>query len=288
MNEQLALELNNSPAVSRKQNPALAGQIDRAVRDGELIPLLPGTYGLDRTFETLTRALFLWDPNAVLVQGSAARVSWWPDYSDDRVYAVTTRNTRANVPGIRLTRSLLHPDLIVVREDGRFQHPAASTLDLAREIGAGALDESLRRRATSLAALRWAHSLMPYRLGNQLIERYLKESKDEPWSYLERDAHGRLRRADITGWKSNYRVKLRSETAFLDIAFPGPKLNVELDGWEFHRERTSFIRDRQRDNLLRLAGWTVLRFTIETMSDIVPMVSTILAEIRTPERRRAA
>ena len=36
---------------------------------------------------------------------------------------------------------------------------------------------------------------------------------------------------------------------------------VELDGWRFHGGRERANADRERDQLLLLAGWRVVRFT---------------------------
>lgn len=48
----------------------------------------------------------------------------------------------------------------------------------------------------------------------------------------------------------------------LDIAFPDIKLAIELDGWEWHgKHKGDFTRDRERQNLLCLNGWRILRFT---------------------------
>lgn len=48
----------------------------------------------------------------------------------------------------------------------------------------------------------------------------------------------------------------------LDIAIPASKLAVEVDGWEWHgKHKGDFTRDRERQNLLTLHGWRILRFT---------------------------
>ncbi|MFL6206110.1 MAG: type IV toxin-antitoxin system AbiEi family antitoxin domain-containing protein [Acidimicrobiales bacterium] len=48
--------------------------------------------------------------------------------------------------------------------------------------------------------------------------------------------------------------------AEVDLAYPGLKIAIELDGGD-HRRPEVFERDRPRQNELVLAGWTVLRFT---------------------------
>ena len=47
----------------------------------------------------------------------------------------------------------------------------------------------------------------------------------------------------------------------LDYAWPAARLVVEVDGYESHSGLEAFCHDRERQNALVLAGWTVLRFT---------------------------
>ncbi len=47
----------------------------------------------------------------------------------------------------------------------------------------------------------------------------------------------------------------------VDLLWPDQRLIVELDGWETHRDRSSFERDRLRDQRLVAAGYTVIRVT---------------------------
>lgn len=47
----------------------------------------------------------------------------------------------------------------------------------------------------------------------------------------------------------------------LDIAFVALRLAVEVDGWQYHgKHLQDFKRDREKDRLLLLEGWRVLRF----------------------------
>lgn len=48
----------------------------------------------------------------------------------------------------------------------------------------------------------------------------------------------------------------------IDIAFPDIKLAIEVDGWQWHgKHKNDFKKDRERQNLLTLHGWRILRFT---------------------------
>ena len=49
--------------------------------------------------------------------------------------------------------------------------------------------------------------------------------------------------------------------ARVDLAFPDRKIAVEYDGRAVHERADVFARDRQRQNELVRAGWTILRFT---------------------------
>ena len=275
----LTSALEDHGILSRRAHPHLIHPIDHAVRVGRLIPLFPGTYAEHSSYQALLLALVDWDPDAVIVADCAAALTWWPDLEVNRVKAATRRKLIRHLDGVDVSKRTLHPDLVTRGGIFNIQHPAASTLDMAREVGPKAIDEALRRRAASPAALWWAHSLMLHRLGNPQLTRYLRDSRDNPWSHLEREGHALLRSAGITRWKANYKVRLHSGVVFLDVAFPGVKLGVEFDGWEFHGDRASFARDRSRDNALALKGWVVLRYTSESIEEMPPQLARMLRRL---------
>lgn len=283
MNPDLELALREQAILSRRRHPRLVGRIDAAVKRGALVPLLPGTYAAERSFHTLVLAVAEWDPDAVFASATAARLSWWPDARVTDVRALTRRLPRRVVSGTSLSQVRPHEDLVMEVDGLRIQHPAASTVDLAREIGPDAIDEALRRRATTVAALRWALERMPRRKGNPRVVQLIRDSRDEPWSALERQAHTELHTAKIKGWRANHRIRVPWGWVHADIAFPVEMVIVELDGWEFHQSRTSFVADRRRDVALQQAGWTVLRFTVDSMDDLVPQLRRHLTA-----RRRSA
>jgi hypothetical protein len=55
----------------------------------------------------------------------------------------------------------------------------------------------------------------------------------------------------------------RIEGIECDFVWRHQRLVVEVDGYEFHRSRTAFVADRERDIRLEVAGWRVLRFAYE-------------------------
>ena len=100
-----------------------------------------------------------------------------------------------------------------------------------------------------------------YRAGNRERARWLLDSRTEPWSRAEREAHRLLRAAGITGWTANFATAVGGQAYYVDIAFPGKRLVIEIDGRQHHSDQHSFEADRRRQNDLVGAGWTVLRFT---------------------------
>ncbi|WP_370552535.1 DUF559 domain-containing protein [Conexibacter sp. CPCC 206217] len=57
------------------------------------------------------------------------------------------------------------------------------------------------------------------------------------------------------------RTNLKIERREVDAVWLAERVAVEVDGWDAHRGRVAFQRDRTKTNALTLAGWTVLRFT---------------------------
>lgn len=74
----------------------------------------------------------------------------------------------------------------------------------------------------------------------------------------------------------------------VDLAWPDLRLAVEYDG-DHHREREQFRRDVERLNALRLAGWTVLRFTADDVlrrpAETVRTVIATMAQLQPQPRR---
>jgi hypothetical protein len=57
------------------------------------------------------------------------------------------------------------------------------------------------------------------------------------------------------------RVNVRVAGWLVDFFWPEARLIVETDGYAYHSTRSAFERDRERDQHLTLAGYTVVRFT---------------------------
>jgi very-short-patch-repair endonuclease len=57
------------------------------------------------------------------------------------------------------------------------------------------------------------------------------------------------------------------------------KVIVELDGRAAHGTRSAFASDRERDRLLLLAGWRVVRITWRQLRDTPELIAADLREL---------
>jgi very-short-patch-repair endonuclease len=101
----------------------------------------------------------------------------------------------------------------------------------------------------------------PYR-GNPVLRKLARGLQAGAEAESERVLHRLLRKHRIIGWVANYRVVVGGVVrARVDIAFVEQRIAIEVDGYAYHSREGAFQRDRSRQNLLTLLGWTVLRFT---------------------------
>jgi very-short-patch-repair endonuclease len=268
--------------ITLRQHPELAGSIRWLARRGDLQTVLPGVYAPPHTataIDTRIRALMAWDPNTVLVEAAAARVSFWPTIRVPMITCALKHHRQAQ-DGFRFSRRQLPAELVVSRAGLRFTSPALTALDLCDSLGGDAIDEALRARATTLRHLHRALDLTRARIGNPERRRLLIDSKDEPWSAPERKFHRLLRAAGITAWKANRPLVIGGSLFFIDVAFRHVKLAIEIDGRLYHNDSEVFETDRWRQNLLILDGWCVLRFTRAMIDDrpeeVISMVRNAL------------
>ena len=255
--------------ISRADHPELTGTMDRLVRSGELVAVLPGTYAASaRAGERAVRVLAVASryPDAVLLGRTAAQLSFWPGLGGDQVSYALRQKSRPG-PGFRAARWTVPPQLVHERDRLRLTVPALTALDLCGEVGGDGIDQALRTRTATLAGMHRALELTSGRHGNRDRRALLLDSRDEPWSGAERLFHRLLRRAGISGWTSNWPVRIEGRLYYLDVAFRSLRVAVEIDGRLHERDPDVFENDRWRQNALVLDGWLVIRFTWRMLED---------------------
>ena len=271
----------------RRTNPASGAAFDWLLRSGRIVSLLPGVYVSSTAKPTdLQRAtaVMLWRPEAVLTHEVAAQ-RWWPELKVDTVRAAV--RARARVSGFSFSERSIPPDQVCQTSLLRYTAPALTALDLCLDVGPDAIDHVLASRAATLGMLRAALSACPNRSGNKERQTLLLDSRDEPWSAAEREAHRLLRRAGLRGWTTNRAIRVDGSLYYLDIAFGPERVAVEIDGRQFHSDTLTFETDRTRQNKVVLAGWTVLRFTWQMLTVSPDQVVTDIRRALFRARRRA-
>jgi very-short-patch-repair endonuclease len=153
-------------------------------------------------------------------------------------------------------------------------------LDLAAVASAGrvglALDDALRRRSTTLEAVRDTLSGSRNRPGTRCLRRLL-EARDERDSIVESHLESALlrllRERGVPPPSPQHRVVQGDQlVARLDFAYPSVKLGIEADGYRWHGGRERWMRDLRRENRLKLLGWTILRFSWDDIRERPEMV----------------
>lgn len=276
----IELAIARDGVIASRAHPELHGAIYHRVRRGELVPLLPGVYTTPAAAadpRARLAAVPWWDPDAVLTHEAAAALTFWPSLKVP-VVRCAVRHRKAPQPGYLFAREQIPPELIQQRETLRLTSPALTALDLAAATDGNSVDRALFERATTLDLMHEALRLTGRRRGNPDRRRLLLDSREEPWSSAERQCHRLLREAGIIGWKANRPVTIDGQDYFVDILFRRLRLVVEIDGREFHIGAEVFESDRERQNLLVLHGWRVLRITWAMITDEPDRVLELVRE----------
>jgi very-short-patch-repair endonuclease len=256
------------------------------VRDGRWRRLHPGVVlvgGHRLTDEARVRAAWLWAGEGSTVSGAAA-AHWHgmlarpPAVVDLTVPSRTGARRRS---GVRLyRRDLTGADVAVVR-GLRVAGRGLTALQTAAALpdGSAFLDRALQRHVP-FEDVYAAYCRSVGCRGSADMGRLLVAAADRADSAAERVLLRLLRAAGITGWVVGHPF----DPYQIDIAFPGVKVAIEIDGWAWHVDQERFANDRRKQNALVRAGWVVLRFT---WHDLVGSPHSVVAQIAAALARAA-
>jgi len=205
---------------------------------------------------------------AVLSHRDAAALHGLRPPGDHARWEVTTTARAGSTDRIRVFRTIALDARDTAAVEGIPVTSVARTLvDLAgtlpREQLAKALNEAERRRVFDLRAVEHAMRACARRngRGHAELRRALAQlaavGAQVTRSELEDRFVALLDAHDLPRPATNYGI----EGMDVDACWPEQRLVVELDGWNAHHTRQAFQDDRERGNVLELAGWTLLRFT---------------------------
>jgi very-short-patch-repair endonuclease len=256
--------------ISRAQLLALGvgpQVIDRRRRAGRLVRVGRGVYALGHRSATpearWMTAVLVAGPSAVLSHRSAAALWGLRPYGGAPEVTVPGTAGRKEPVGLKIHRSL---QIEATTTAGIPVTTVPRTLlDLAADVPAHHLRRALERaEQLELFDLREVRRLLaahPRRPGRRALEALLADvhAHDLPLTRSDVEAmllqlciDHRLPRPQVNRWDGGKEV---------DFRWPAQRLVVEVDGWQTHRTRAAFERDRERSQLLALEGFRLVRFS---------------------------
>ncbi|WP_445148816.1 DUF559 domain-containing protein [Baekduia sp. Peel2402] len=246
--------------------------IDYRVRCGRLFRLYPQVYAVGHTVMTREgrwmAAVLACGDSAVLSHGDAAAL-WDLLPSRGAMIHVMTPSRAGRVPDRRRVRlhrvGTLTEDETTVLDGVPVTTPARTLLDLAPSHRPRAIEEVIERMDRlalfDLVAVRRCLEAHPRQSGapklRTVLDRLAGGNAADTRSALE---------VAFLQLCDDYHLPAPAVntivTGFLvDFFWPDARLVVETDGFAFHRTRTAFDADRERDQQLTLQGYRVVRFT---------------------------
>jgi very-short-patch-repair endonuclease len=271
-------------------------QIKRRVGDGRLRRLYRGVYAVGHA--ELTRygewmaAVIAAGPNALLSHRDAAAL--WGLIgigSRTRIDVTAVGRARRARSGLAIHMTTrIHPDDRATREGIPVTSVARTLLDLAVVVDARTLQRAYERaeelRLLDVEAVRVVLDRAGRRPGAPALRAlvaYDPAAAAQARSEIERAFLDLVREAGLPEPQVNVDV----EGYEVDCWWPRANLVVELDGYEFHRDRAAFERDREKIAALRLAGREVLPLTHRKLTErpdwVVGAVAQLLRRSPSPD-----
>jgi very-short-patch-repair endonuclease len=234
------------------------------VRSGRLHVVHRGVYSLTPVITERGRqqaALLACGPGAVLSHRSAGDIWRLLEYPGAARPWVTVAPSRsAGRPGIEIVRARVGAADIRTREGLRVTSPPRTVLDLSRHLNQEELEnlvaESCYRGLASERELRDQIERYPRRPGNRAVRQVLAldGGPQRTRSAAERALLRLLREDGMRGFEVNAKVQGRE----VDFLWRAQSFAVEVDGWDGHKSRVAFERDRAKWSFLRSAGLDVM------------------------------
>lgn len=244
--------------------------IAHRVRTGRLHRVHRGVYAVGRPpitpLEHAAAAVLACGPGAALTHASALAL-WdlgrWP-----RRHHVTVTKGDPRPKGIIVHRSrALHRRDLTTQRGIRVTSPARTLLDNAPSLTNAqlprAVNDARRAGLCRPAALSDVLARNPTHPGAKRLQPFADTSSPLTASTFEDRFVALCRNHDLPTPQCNAIVCGYE----VDALFAAEKLIVELDSWEFHRDRASFVNDRNRDADTLAAGYATVRITWERRDD---------------------
>jgi len=135
-----------------------------------------------------------------------------------------------------------------------------AVLDCAGLRGAEDIRDRALQRGTTILSLETALGRMAPGTRTTAARRLIEPVRQGGVSPPERELRGGLTDRADSRRRCRVPVATNGRECWIDLAVEEIKLAVEVDGWTVHSRSDAFGSDRERQNQLVRAGWTVLRY----------------------------
>jgi hypothetical protein len=263
------------------------GAIAARLANGSFVAVFAGVYAVaprrDDPIARAAAAVLACGPTAVLSHSSAATL--WGMTERWTVPIEVTATVERRRPGITTHRCTTFTRVDVRRHLGiRVTSPARTLLEIAPRTP----DTDLTRMVNDARRDGYVHLAtltdLVARCPNHPGATKLKAIVEQPHGPTRSDFEDRfLAFARAYGLPAPL-VNTHLNGREVDALFEVEKLIVELDGWEFHNDRTAFVDDRERDSAMLKRGYATMRVTWERLRDTPGREAARLHEILSERR----
>jgi very-short-patch-repair endonuclease len=265
-------------------------RLSAAVDNRRVVRLRRGVYGLglpDGVSRLRAAAVTL----RAVVSHDAAAVLWGLEVAHEPAQRVTVPRDHSGVAfeGVKVSRADV--GRTEVRDGLRVTSIVRTLLDCAAVLpldqAVVVVDSALRQKLVTLAELTVAGNAVRGRHATR-VRRVVRLADPRCESVLESLLRVLLVSAGLAPDKSQYVVRGAHVTVGrVDFVYLKARLVVEADGFEFHRERADYRRDRRRANACCRLDWSLLRFSWEDVRfDPDYVVDAVRVELSKPPRRQ--
>lgn len=271
--------------VSRQQLLQLGmgrGAIENRIACGRLRRVQWGVYAVGHRPESRESrwmaAVLAAGPDAVLSHRSAG--SLWRILPQRPILPEVTRATRCQTRlGLVLHCGALRPDEVRCVDGIPVTSPPRTAFDIAASSTPGELERALNEMevsgVTDELSIPDLLERYPRKRGAARLRALLADEaavRGVPRKVLEERFAFLLDGTDLPRPRRNADVAASGRLFEADCLWAEQRVIVELDGRATHGTRRAFERDRERDRLLQVDGWRVVRITWRQLRDDAPAV----------------
>jgi very-short-patch-repair endonuclease len=260
-------------------------QLRHRIRSGALEIVRTGVYrvaGAPVSWEQAVLAACLAVPDGVASFACGAALWSLEGFDPGAIEITVPSRDRRRLDGVTVHDSMVDGPLHRSVVDGIPVTSAARTLcDLTAVVPQArswlverAVDEALRRELVTLPRLRAvADDLAGPGRRKCTMMREILEHRAPGFHPGESAPEQRIAdvlvRAGLAEPVRQHWIDVGGRRYRIDLCYPQQRIAIEYDGWDHHRGRQAFDRDRARANDLVVAGLTVLRFTSRSTDQVI-------------------